>query len=132
MVESKKRNRKKRNLPEGAAAGGAAGLSALGTAAGLCCVGPWTVALFGVGGAVFLSQLEPFRPLMLIVAAGLLGWAFWRVYRPPGGMDALCARRRAPLLKATLWISAGLLAMAFFARDLQALIFRLSSLGAGL
>lgn len=123
---------KKRNLSEGAAAGGAAGLSALGSAAGLCCVGPWSVALFGVGGAVFLSRLEPFRPLILIAAAGLLGWAFWRVYRlRPADADAPPPRRGAPLLKAALWISAGLLAFAFFARDLQALIFGITSAGAG-
>lgn len=123
---------KKRNLPERAVIGGAAGLSTLGSALGLCCAGPWSVALFGAGGAIFLSRLEPFRLPILIVAAGFLGWAFWRVYGPRhADAQAPCAKRRTPLLKTALWISAGMLALAFFARDLQALIFRLSSLGAG-
>lgn len=110
-------------LTEGAATGGAAGLSVLGSAIGFCCLGPWSVALFGVSGAVFLSRLEPFRLPILVVAALLLAWALWRVYRPRKACaDGTCAAMPSPYLKAALWISAALLLLAFFARDLQSLL----------
>lgn len=120
----------KRNLPEGAATGGAVGLSALGSAVGLCCIGPWSVALFGVGGSIFLNRLEPFRPFILITALALLVWAFWRVYRPqPAGAQPPCEKRQSSYLKASLWISAGFLLVAFFARDLQMLLLYVFPVG---
>src|SRR3546814_3676340 len=66
-----------------ASAGGAVGLSALASFIGLCCIGPWSVALFGVSGAIALARWQTYRPHILIVAGLLLAWAFWRVYRSP-------------------------------------------------
>lgn len=114
---------KKTNLKESAATGGVVSLSALGSAVGLCCIGPWAVTLFGVGGAIFLTRLEPFRPLILISAMGLLAWAFWRVYRQqPQNAAGTSVKRQTPLLKSALWISAAFLLIAVFPRDLQWLL----------
>src|SRR3546814_4855618 len=51
-----------------ASAGGAVGLSALASFIGLCCIGPWSVALFGVSGAIALARWQTYRPHILIVA----------------------------------------------------------------
>ena len=106
-----------------AATGGTIGLSALASFVGLCCIGPWSVALFGVTGAVALARWQPYRLYILAVAAVLLLWGFWRVYRKPGdGAGANIVSRRAPWLKGALWVSALLLALAWFAEDLQWLV----------
>ncbi len=108
------------NLPESTATGGAVGISALAAAIGFCCIGPWAVTLFGVSGAIFLNRLEPFRPIILIAATGLLAWAFWRVYRPQKACpDGTCETRQRPVLKVALWLTAGLLLLAYFAPSLQ-------------
>lgn len=125
MVESQK-STGSTILPESAATGAAAGLSALGSVVGLCCLGPWTAAFFGVGGAIFLSRLAPFRPLFIIAAGGFLAWAFWRVYRPQAGGEA----PRKTVLKTALWISAGLLALAVLAPDLPAMVMAIAPSGA--
>lgn len=109
-----------RNLPKGAAAGGAAGLSALASFIGLCCIGPWAVALLGVPGAVALARFEPARPYILALASALLAWAFWKTYRPafPAGSD--CRRKgRSIWLQLALWISAAFFVAAAFADQLQ-------------
>src|ERR1700682_4207623 len=64
-----------------ASGGSAVGLSMFASFVGLCCIGPWTVALLGVSGAVSMAQWQPFRPYILSVAGGMLAWAFWRTYR---------------------------------------------------
>jgi mercuric ion transport protein len=51
-----------------------------------CCLGPTLYVLFGVsmGGLSVFAPLEPYRPLFMLAAAGLLGYAFHRLYiRPP-------------------------------------------------
>ena len=106
-----------------AATGGAVGLSAIASFIGLCCIGPWAVLLFGVPGAVTLARFQPVRPYLLILAAVMLAWAFWRVYRPmPQTGEACDTRRRSIWLQAALWISALLLVGAVFADQLQWLI----------
>jgi mercuric ion transport protein len=115
--------RKFAGAPPNAAAGGSAGLSLFASFVGLCCVGPWSVVLFGVSGAVALARFQPYRPLILAAAAGLLGWAFWRAYRKPARCaDGACARKPSIWLKATLWGSALLLVAAVFAEDLQGML----------
>ncbi len=59
--------------------GSAIGLSAIASVVGLCCVGPWAVALFGVSGAITMARFDFLRPYILAVAAVMLAWAFWRV-----------------------------------------------------
>ena len=51
-----------------------------------CCLGPILYVLFGVsvGGLGIFAPLEPYRPLFMLVAAVLLGHAFYHLYiRPP-------------------------------------------------
>lgn len=105
--------------------GGAAGLSALASLIGLCCVGPWAVAIFGVPGAIAMARWEPLRPYLLGAAALMLIWAFWRVYGPARRRlcaAGLCPRRPSPWLQATLWLAAVFVALAFFADQLQWLL----------
>ena len=56
-------------------------------AASACCVGPLILVALGVGGAWAsrLSALEPYRPLFIALTVGLLGFGFYRAYRPAGG-----------------------------------------------
>jgi len=51
-----------------------------------CCLGPTLYVLFGVsvGGLSIFTPLEPYRPVFLFAALGLLGYAFHHLYiRPP-------------------------------------------------
>ncbi len=103
-----------------AATGGAVGLSALASFIGLCCIGPWAVALLGVPGAVALARFQPARPYILTIAGALLVWAFWTVYKPvPESATPCDGKRRAIWLQAALWISALLFVAAIFADQLQ-------------
>lgn len=111
---------KKGNLPEGAAAGGAVGLSAFASFIGLCCIGPWAVALLGVPGAVALARFEPARPYILALAGALLAWAFWKTYRPALSAGTACHRKRRSIwLQLALWIAAAFFVAAVFADQLQ-------------
>jgi mercuric ion transport protein len=103
--------------------GGAIGLSAIASFIGLCCIGPWTVALFGVSGAITMARFDFLRPYILVTAAAMLGWAFWRVYRPPTVCaDGSCAEAHSIWLKSALWVAAVLTLAAFFADELQWLL----------
>jgi mercuric ion transport protein len=81
-------------------------LAALG--ASLCCILPVAVAVLGVGSAALGAQLEPLRPYFLVLTLGILGFAFYRAYRPepcePGQACAVPASRRRHRL--LLWIVA--------------------------
>lgn len=106
-----------------AATGGAIGISAFASFVGLCCIGPWAVVLFGVPGAVWLSRWQPYRPLILGLAALMLAWGFWRVYRPRKVCDdGTCASEPSVWLKTMLWLAAVLIVLAFFADNLQWLL----------
>lgn len=103
--------------------GGAIGLSAVASFIGLCCIGPWAVALFGVSGAVAMAQWAPVRPYMLALSAGLLACAFWRVYRPRAACATNgCSAGSSAWIKVMLWIAAALVVAAFFAEQLQWLL----------
>ncbi|HHO54391.1 MAG TPA: hypothetical protein ENK18_26850 [Deltaproteobacteria bacterium] len=52
-------------------------------AASACCVGPLIFALLGIGGAGLLVALEPYRPVLMVVTAVLLGTGFLLTTRPP-------------------------------------------------
>ena len=106
-----------------ATTGGAIGISAIASFIGLCCIGPWAVVIFGVSGAVTMARWTPVRPYILTVAAVMLAWAFWRVYRPqPVCENGTCPTGPSVWLKSMLWIAAGLIVLAFFADDLQWLL----------
>jgi len=61
----------------------ASALAAIG--ASLCCVAPLVLVTFGVGGAWLstLTQLEPVRPVFVVLTLGLLAMAWIRLYRSP-------------------------------------------------
>ena len=106
------------------AGGGATGLSLFASLVGLCCVGPWTVALLGVSGAVSMARWQPFRPYILGASAILLAWGFWRTYRLNKVCVAEGCEEKKPglAMHLSLWLSATLLVLAFFAGDLQWLL----------
>ena len=107
-----------------ASGGSAVGLSMFASFVGLCCIGPWTVALLGVSGAVSMARWQPFRPYILLVAASLLAWAFWRTYR----LKRVCLaegcadKRPGGAMYFSLYLSALLLLFAVFAERLQWLL----------
>ena len=50
--------------------------------ASLCCVVPVVVAFAGVGSAALGAYFEPYRSYLIGLTALLLGFAFYRAYRP--------------------------------------------------
>jgi hypothetical protein len=95
-----------RLLVLGSATGGLASSLAAGFAA-LCCVGPSTVALLGVGGALAAASLAPYRLLLLLVSFALIGYGLWRAYRPTiaNAEGRACPVRAGRLARGVLWIS---------------------------
>lgn len=81
-------------------------LAALG--ASVCCTLPIVVAVLGVGSAALATTLEPLRPWLIGLTVLLLGFAFYRSYRPipcePGETCAVPAGLRRQRL--ILWIVA--------------------------
>jgi hypothetical protein len=94
--------------PVALSAGGALGLSALAAALGACCIAPWTVAVVGVAGAVWLARLSFLAPWLLVAALALLGAAFWAVYRRAASCaNADCAAtHRLRRLRISVWLAA--------------------------
>ena len=83
------------------------GVSALVAAvAGLCCVGPLTIAVLGVGGVVAAAGLKPYRLPLLVISFVLLGVALWQTYRPrvstTGGSCPIVAGR---VTRIGLWVA---------------------------
>lgn len=100
----------------GTGAGAASGTSLIAVIASFCCVGPWAVMLFGVPGAVMIARWEPYRPYLIVVSAGLLGWSWWRTYRLQKACAAgTCASGPSPWLVAALLIATGLWLFALVA-----------------
>ena len=81
-------------------------LAAIG--ASLCCVLPVVVAFAGVGSAALGALFEPYRPYLIAVTVLLLGFAFYRAYKPqetecaPGATCAVPENRRQQRI--LLWI----------------------------
>lgn len=107
-----------------ASGGSAVGMSMFASLVGLCCIGPWTVALLGVSGAVAMARWEPLRPYILFLAGGMLAWAFWRTYRLRRVClsDGCAEKRPGKAMHIALWLSALLLVLAVFAKPLQWLL----------
>ena len=94
------------------------------TAAGasLCCTGPLLLAGLGVGSLAGFAWLEPTRPYLALAAVGLLGWAFWRSYRPRA-VEACCSieeRKGLSLQRKSLWGIASLVLVLLAFPYLQA------------
>jgi hypothetical protein len=107
-----------------ASSGGAVSLSLLASFVGLCCIGPWSVALLGVSGAVFMAHWAPYRFYVIGIAGLMLAWGFWRTYR----LKRVCVaegcpeKAPGPAMHISLWATALLLVLALFATDLQWLL----------
>lgn len=90
-------------------------VAALG--ASLCCILPVAVAILGVGSAALGAKLEFLRPWMSGATVLILGFAFYRAYRPPrcepGQACAEPTNRRRQ--RAILWVVAvlAILLLAF-------------------
>ena len=92
----------------------------------LCCVGPVAAAFLGLGVATRVgTAVEPYRPYLIGVTVLLLGWAFYRVYRPEPacGDEKLCAipggkRLQKALLWAVTFVAAAALSFQYYSRFL--------------
>ena len=80
-------------------------------AASICCVGPLVLLALGVSGAWIgnLTALEPYRPIVMGLKLGFLGFAFYKVYKKPEEKEcepgSYCANPRADKInKTALWI----------------------------
>lgn len=76
--------------------------------ASLCCTLPIVVAVLGVGSATLAATLAPLTPWFTGLTILLLGFAFYRAYRPekcePGQACEIPASRRRQRI--ILWIVA--------------------------
>ena len=94
--------------------------------ASACCIGPLVLTGIGVGALGIGAALAPLRPYFLGVAALLLGFAFWRTYRPKMTGKECCEAKSQPdrhagrLGKGFLWTATGLTVLATFYPTLQA------------
>lgn len=61
--------------------------------ASLCCVAPLVIVTLGLGGAWLstLTQLEPYRPIFVVLTLGLLALAWHKLYR----QSAVCEPGKA-------------------------------------
>ena len=79
-------------------------------AASVCCIGPVVAVTVGAGALGAASiQFEPYRPLFLALTLALLGFAFYRVYRPAANVCAsgsTCRPASQTRAKVMLWIAA--------------------------
>lgn len=106
----------KNNAPVVGASVGALAVAAAAVAATLCCIGPAVVAIFGVGGAVAIARLEPYRPYLLTAGVLVLAVGFYMAYRPGGACrGGTCSRRASNVMRVMLWLSAAAMLVAFLA-----------------
>ena len=79
-----------------------------GLAASACCLGPLVLAIVGIGGAASALALAPYRPYLLVLTAGFLGFAFYLAYRQPAsacGPGNACELPKANKVgKMLLWL----------------------------
>ena len=98
--------------------------------ASICCVGPLLLIGLGVSGAWIgnLTLLEPFRPYLMTLTFGILGYAFYKIYKrnlencEPG---SYCSNPKSDKInKIVLWISTvfvfGLLSVPYLAEEILA------------
>lgn len=105
-------------MSESSASKGALALGGLAAIlASTCCLGPLVLVLLGFSGAWIgnLTVLEPYRPIFIAVAVGLLWFAYRRIFRPvaacrPGELCAIPQVRTA--YKIIFWVVAGLVLVA--------------------
>jgi len=99
----------------------ASGFGALlgGVLASSCCILPLALVSLGTGGAWLsnLTALSPYQPIFLTLAAGSVGYGFWkaRITRQAAcASDGACAMPiNSRLNSVLLWIGGGLAVAAF-------------------
>lgn len=97
-------------------------------AASLCCITPILAVLGGIGGvASTFSWLEPFRPYMIALTVGVLGFAWYQKLkpRPAAEIDCACEEDEKPsmmqskgFLGVVTVLAAVLLAFPYFSGNL--------------
>jgi len=95
--------------------------SGLAAFIGLCCIGPVTVTLFGVSGAVLLARLEPIRPWVLAIAGICAAYSFWQLYIGPRVSANARNRPVSASQHAFFWVSILLIVFAIYADAFVAL-----------
>lgn len=75
----------------------------------LCCIVPILAVIGGTGGAIAtFSWVAPLRPYLLGATAVVLGFAFYRAYKPQQEDECGCVEKKNILQSKTfLWIIAG-------------------------
>jgi mercuric ion transport protein len=92
---------------------GAIGSALTAAFSALCCVGPAVLAVIGASGAVAAASLGPYRPYLLGSSAVLLGYGFWRSYRPRLSTEGLtCRISTGRKVRTTLFIALGVTAVS--------------------
>ncbi|AVX06165.1 mercuric transport protein (plasmid) [Maritalea myrionectae] len=91
-------------------------LAAIGASS--CCIVPLLLFSLGVSGAWIgnLTALEPYKPVFILIALGLLGYGYWQVFRPKPACDAdeVCARPLPNYLVLTGLVLATILVLVSF------------------
>ena len=80
-----------------------------------CCLGPTLYVFFGVsvGGLSSFTPLEPYRPVFMLAALGLLGYTFHHLYIRPPQFDCVEDGRSALKTSRVLfWIASLVFAVA--------------------
>lgn len=83
-------------------------------AASSCCTLPLVLVSLGISGAWVsnLTALQPFRPVFMALAVGLLGFAAWRHYQALRGPQCACEEDQRPQTTRILLGVGGLLVVA--------------------
>lgn len=81
------------------------GIASAGAAAlaGLCCLGPVSVAVLGISGAVAAAGLKSYRWPLLLGSALLIAGAFWGATRSRSSAGDSCPVRMGRSLRIGLW-----------------------------
>ncbi|HEX4644049.1 MAG TPA: mercuric transporter MerT family protein [Verrucomicrobiae bacterium] len=86
--------------------------------ASACCIGPIAAAALGVGGFAASAVFEKWRPLFLLLTFGLLGAAWYAIYKKPRACRDSASCPASPASKwnrVSLWLATGfVLATAAF------------------
>lgn len=75
-------------------------------AASLCCTLPLAAAGLGLGAASLASAFAPWRPLLIVVVAALLGKGFYDAYKPLPACGEECPPKSRRGARIGIWLSA--------------------------
>ena len=96
---------------------------ALAITSSLCCILPILAIVGGISGAASsLSWIEPLRPYLIALTVMILGFAFYKAYKPEAKDECGCAPGKKPFLqsKGFLWtitiVSALLMSFPYYSR----------------